>query len=517
MTSTGLASRLVNRVAGSLATRVDRRSFLGRAAVVGSAVAVAPATYVLRPTSAYAAVCNCSGSTCDCGALCCDGYTEFCCTLNSRNACPPGTVAAGWWKVDGHDLCGGGPRYYLDCNSRCGACACPGGTCAGACSGTPCRCANGSCNNRKSGCTRFRYGQCHQEIACVGPIVCRVVTCTPPWQVDPTCTTHALVDNNTRTHDRPCLHAPFGSLDFLQLVGPAEVRVAGWVVDADTPDPISVHLYADGTALRSVPADRPRPDIADDVPGYGINHGFDATVAVPPNTSTLYVYAINTGHGVGNPHWSRPIPRLPFGAVDFIIPAPGGVRVRGWVIDPDTDNPVSVHVYGSGRFIGHARANQPRPDVERLYPSFGRNHGFDFICPAATGTHPICVYAINAASGASNPVLRCQTTRVLRGAPFGAFDLATRHAERVRVAGWAIDPDTERPVMIHVYVGGRLAGAGVANRDRADIGRLYPGWGPAHAFDFTVPAPGGPQQVCAYAINQAEGAGNPLLGCRTVT
>src|SRR5690606_10810609 len=77
-----VSTGLVERAAGLLARRLDRRSFVSRAAMVGSAAVVAPATFALTPTSAYAAVCNCSGSRCVCGSLCCDGYTEFCCTLN---------------------------------------------------------------------------------------------------------------------------------------------------------------------------------------------------------------------------------------------------------------------------------------------------------------------------------------------------------------------------------------------------------------------------------------------------
>ena len=62
-------------------------------------------------TAAYAAVCNCQGQGCPCGSICCDGYTEFCCTLTGSNGCPPGTITAGWWKVDGSQFCGGAARY----------------------------------------------------------------------------------------------------------------------------------------------------------------------------------------------------------------------------------------------------------------------------------------------------------------------------------------------------------------------------------------------------------------------
>ena len=123
-----------------------------------TALAVAPSTFVLKPVSAYAAVCTCTGG-CGCGSMCCDGYTEFCCTLTGSNRCPGGTAFGGWWKANGAGLCGGGARYYLDCNVLPGANPCG------------CGCANGDCNNRKTCCTIFRYGQCHQEIPEVGAIM----------------------------------------------------------------------------------------------------------------------------------------------------------------------------------------------------------------------------------------------------------------------------------------------------------------------------------------------------------
>jgi hypothetical protein len=186
---------LQERTTQLLGARTSRRGFLARTAVVGSALATNPVDYVLRPTSAYAATCQCRNQPCVCGTACCDGYTEFCCTLTGHNTCPGGTVPGGWWKADGSGFCGG-PRYYIDCNVAPGYNPCS------------CKCALDDCNHRAACCTQFRYGQCHQEIPQVGAIMCRVVTCTPPWLFDPTCTTDVLVDNNTRFHDAACLHAP---------------------------------------------------------------------------------------------------------------------------------------------------------------------------------------------------------------------------------------------------------------------------------------------------------------------
>ena len=203
-----MATRSVlSRATSVVAHRLDRRSFLTRSAMAGTALAAAPASYLLRPGSAYAAICNCSGTACGCGSACCDGYTEFCCALNGVNACPEGSVIGGWWKADGSTFCGGAARYYLDCHKPCGTCSCgSSGVCSGTCNGTPCGCGNSRCDHRKAGCTHFRYGNCSNDIACIGPIECRVVTCARPWTLDPSCSSTAVrTDNNTRDHNRPCL------------------------------------------------------------------------------------------------------------------------------------------------------------------------------------------------------------------------------------------------------------------------------------------------------------------------
>ncbi|MGH9066675.1 MAG: twin-arginine translocation signal domain-containing protein, partial [Acidimicrobiales bacterium] len=210
----GLAD-LADRASGALAARTSRRGFLVRAAVVGSALATVPVEYVLHPGTAYAAVCACGDPGCGCGSACCDGYTEFCCTLYGANTCPPGTFAGGWWKADGSQYCPGS-RYYIDCMGECTSCSggCGDGSpfCSPSCDNLTCGCGLGSCDHRQAGCVTFRYGQCHTEIACSGRIACRVVTCTPPWLYDAACATTVLVDDATADQNAPCLQrsAPVG-------------------------------------------------------------------------------------------------------------------------------------------------------------------------------------------------------------------------------------------------------------------------------------------------------------------
>ena len=180
---TTFSQRMV-RVASSILSRgQSRRSFLTKTAVIGSALAIGPVDFILRPGTAYGYVCG------SCG----DGWTAFCCTINGgRNSCPSGSFIGGWWKADNAAYCCGAARYIIDCNASCPT------SCG-------CRCAGGSCDDRRTCCNQFRYGQCHQEISCYGPVVCRVATCTPPWQYTSACSSASATDNATVNHGAPCL------------------------------------------------------------------------------------------------------------------------------------------------------------------------------------------------------------------------------------------------------------------------------------------------------------------------
>ncbi len=197
---------LSNRAIVKMFPGSSRRSFLTRAAMVGTALVVAPKEYVLRPLSAMEAICGCANTNCPCGAPCCNGFTYFCCSINDGlNVCPSGTFIGGWWKADGSTYCSG-PRYYMDCNAYC-SCQTVNyeNFCDPSCDGLTCECALGSCANMAVGCNQFRYGQCHQEIAISGRILCRVITCVPPWEIDGTCTQTLAVDDSTAEHNAPCL------------------------------------------------------------------------------------------------------------------------------------------------------------------------------------------------------------------------------------------------------------------------------------------------------------------------
>jgi hypothetical protein len=202
-----LTRAMVARTAGFLDGRLSRRSLINRSAFVGSAVVIgAGLDLALRPGTAYGVICECGNTGCGCGSTCCSGFSEFCCSVSGANYCPENTVMGGWWMADNSSYCGG-PRYYMDCNSTC-TCdtGCSGGFafCEPGCDHTGCGCGPQGCDSYLTGCLQFRYGQCNQDVPCMGRIVCRVVACVPPWQVDPSCTTAVAVDNATAEQNEPC-------------------------------------------------------------------------------------------------------------------------------------------------------------------------------------------------------------------------------------------------------------------------------------------------------------------------
>ena len=220
-----MSTRLVGAASRFLDARTSRRGFLRRAALVGTALVAAPTTYILRPVTAQAAILP---SNCRAFDACNDGWTDFCVNVNQVNTCPPGSLIGGWWRAEGNTFCGGKSRYYMDCHSSSCSCGCgSSGVCDHTCTDFECHCNHDNCGERKVGCTRFRYGQCNNHHACIGPIICRVVTCVSPWEWDSSCTKTDAVAQVTYGHDATGLHPdirPKGPYP----ARPAVLTGAGW-------------------------------------------------------------------------------------------------------------------------------------------------------------------------------------------------------------------------------------------------------------------------------------------------
>jgi hypothetical protein len=100
--------------------------------------------------------------------------------------------------------------------------------------------------------------------------------------------------------------------------------------------------------------------------------------------------------------------RTPFGYLEQASVSGDSVRVRGWTIDPDTSNPVTIRVYLNGKWLAGFPADVRRKDVARVHPGYGDRHGFDKKIRIPRGRHQLKVYAINN-SGSPNTLLGART------------------------------------------------------------------------------------------------------------
>jgi hypothetical protein len=206
---------------------------------------------------------------------------------------------------------------------------------------------------------------------------------------------------------------PIGSLDAAVVgSGPGLIQVSGWALDPDTTAPVTVALYVDKVGVPVV-ADGARPDVAA-VFGDGADHGFSHVLHTVAGPHQVCAYAYNA---VSTPGATAlvgckvvTVGGSPFGALDVVDPAPGGIHVAGWAIEPDAPGPDTVAVYLDG--VGTTSyANTPRPDVQMAYPGWGPLHGFDLQIAATPGVHTVCVYAINTGPG-DNTLLGYHTVTV---------------------------------------------------------------------------------------------------------
>jgi hypothetical protein len=310
--------------------------------------------------------------------------------------------------------------------------------------------------------------------------------------------------------------SPFGSVEVIEG-GLSSVHVRGWAIDPDTTAPIEMHVYVDGVGTSGIMANRTRGDVGAHYPDYGTEHGFDATLPAAAGTHQVCVFGIDQGHGANTLLRCQDVivpSGPPFGSVDRIQGVPGGVNVRGWIIDPDTVGPAELHVYIDGVGTSGIMANQSRPDVGAQYPVYGNNHGFDTLLGASPGSHQVCIFAINQGAGA-NLLMQCRTVQVPGGSPFGSVDVVSRTGGGIRVAGWAIDPDTTAPVEMHVYIDGVGTSGILANLSRPDVASVYPVYGNNHGFEVVLAASGAPHDVCVFAIDQGLGS-NLLMHCQRV-
>lgn len=324
--------------------------------------------------------------------------------------------------------------------------------------------------------------------------------------------------------------SPIGHIDGVSN-GPGSARISGWAFDPETADPISIHVYLGGPYDRggtwggAYVANSFNGWVGSTYPAYGNMHGFNIDVNGLTTPTQACLYVLNVGNGT-NTILGCPIliPQTGNPIGNFEAVTANGLRaaIQGWVIDPDSASPVTIHVYtggayGTGTWAGQYIANADRQDIARAYPSYGSNHGIAVSLPIGIGTTPICLYAMDGQTSGASTFLGCKSVSSPTGSPYGSLDSVGAVPGGAQLSGWAIDPESTSPIDVHAYVNGQWGGSYQASAARPDVGLAFPGYGDNHGYSIRLTSlHPGQNTVCLYMINVGIGT-NPLAGCRIIT
>ncbi len=204
------------------------------------------------------------------------------------------------------------------------------------------------------------------------------------------------------------------------------------------------------------------------------------------------------------------------GRLDVVTSNPRAIRLGGWAIDLDTNDPVEVTVTVDGRATRTTVAGTSRTDVDAIW-NHGSHHGFVLNLPRVRdGDHNVCAVAHDVAG--VDHALGCKIVAV-HNAPVGELETVRVVRNRIQVKGWAYDPNTVSTTGGHVWI--RILGdknrfvSTVASRNRAGIPELISVNSTDHGFRFTVPIPatiGTDAEFCIWAIDPQKNR-NTKLGC----
>ena len=74
----------------------------------------------------------------------------------------------------------------------------------------------------------------------------------------------------------------------------------------------------------------------------------------------------------------------------------------------------------------------------------------------------------------------------LGASPIGTLGSAVRNGLVADVSGWSMDTDTGDPILVDIWLNGRLQHDLRADQPRLDVGAAYPNYGPNHGYSGKV-------------------------------
>jgi hypothetical protein len=376
-----------------------------------------------------------------------------------------------------------------------------------------------------------KCGTVVQEIPCKNipywsspDVLYRETPSSPPYAVGTSTENNAKALNESRLIGEDWrIPSPVGAVQSVTRA-PGGIRIKGYALDYDAGSgPISIRVSVDGSSTTHT-ADDANTTSGSQFPAFGNYHGFNIFRSVASGSRTVCVTGVNTGPGADaaiDPCATYTIDGDPVGDVLAIRRAPGGARVTGWALDPDTSSAINVQIKVDGVVVATVAANDASSSIPTTWSEWGTAHGFTQIVPVTSGaTSTVCATAVNVSGGTSQSI-GCSSF-FAEPDPFGALDSVALYPSGyggVIVKGWSIDPDTAASNTVQIRVNGTTKTTVTANQTRSDIGASYPDYGSAHGFSATLSGLPTYQalSICAYGVNAAGAGVTSLLGCRNYT
>lgn len=222
----------------------------------------------------------------------------------------------------------------------------------------------------------------------------------------------------------------------------------------------------------------------------------------------------------------------PIAQLEQVTPTDDGMVVTGWAIDRSRTDPIPVELFLDGESRPIARipsADEARPDLADAY-GVGAAHGFEARLDdegLTRGAHQVCARGVVIHHGRQvvPRLMQCVDVTVgldPSGPAVGNLDSVSADPSGLHVTGWAIDPATEEPVGLQVFVDGGSAPYGTieaAANPRPDLVDAYL-LGPDHGFDEVLagsPLASGTHEVCVTVLRHDAGSEPTRLPCGSVT
>jgi GH43 family beta-xylosidase len=205
--------------------------------------------------------------------------------------------------------------------------------------------------------------------------------------------------------------------------------------------------------------------------------------------------------------------RAPFGALEDLVPWPGGMLLKGWVADPDDTTPIAARVTVDGAMVAEVTASRTSATAWESFVLGGPFHGVFDPVPVLPGRHEVCLVAVDDRGGLDT-VVGCRVVDI-SGTPIGAQTQFIRNSDRtITVRGWALDPQTAGPATVEATIAGKVV-TSVADRPVPGLGGLFLGYGDDHGFDLRVSVPPGNHSLCVNV--QAPWRATARIACTPVS